>query len=435
MESTESFTSSPVTAARAPLVALAAIVLSWLAEIAAQMGYFGPGGTISLWGVQVAVAQSAMVVSGLVIGLALVGRMDLLARAVTLLFLLVAVLNLALWTLYREAPQLYETQGRVEVIRALSHLVQIALLVWLLRAPGRVWLRSALVIAVVFLATKEVVLRYFSVNELYVFPDKTWEDAHVPVDVEALYAAQDRLMGEQVAALAPQMPGRPDVFALALGGTADQSVFLTEVESVSVLLEAHYGAEARTMRLSNSHDHPMRYPMANRANLARAMKEIGARQGPEDVAFLFLASHGRENLFSLNFPEAGTTDLTAMEFRQMLEHSGIGPAVIVLSACFSGSFIDDIAAPDRLVITAARGDRTSFGCRDGAEWTEFGQSFFDLALRADPDPRKAFAVAARDVTRKELAAGLTPSEPQISEGAKIGEHLDRLLASQNPQDG
>jgi hypothetical protein len=64
--------------------------------------------------VQVAVAQSAVVVAGLVIGLALVGRMDLLARMVTLLFLLVAVLNLALWTLYREAPQLYETEAGVE---------------------------------------------------------------------------------------------------------------------------------------------------------------------------------------------------------------------------------------------------------------------------------------------------------------------------------
>jgi hypothetical protein len=221
----------------------------------------------------------------------------------------------------------------------------------------------------------------------------------------------------------------PEVFALALGGTADQSVFLSEVEKVSAILEAQYGAGGRTLRLANSHDHPTRYPLANRANLARALREIGARQGPEDVAFLFLASHGREDEFSLDFPEAGTTSLSAKDFAGMLRDSGIGPAVIVVSACFSGSFIDDIAAPDRLVITAARGDRSSFGCRDGAEWTEFGQSFFDRALRADPDPRKAFPVAAEDVARKEAADGLTPSLPQISEGAEIGQVLDRLLAT------
>ena len=414
--------------ARPVLVALAAITLSWLAEIAAQAGYYGPGGELSLWGVQTAVAQTAVVVAGLVLALALVGRMDLLARGVTLLFLLVAVLNLLLWTLYRELPELYETQARVSVVRTVSHLLQVALLVWLLRAPLRQWMRAGLVIAVVFLATKEVALRWFSVDELYVFPDVAWAEDYAPVDVEALYAAQDRLMGEQVAGLAPQRTGEPDVFALALGGTADQSVFLTEVESVSSILDAQYGAGARTLRLANSHDHPTRYPLANRANLARALAEIGRRQGAEDVAFLFLASHGREDVFSLDFPEAGTTDLTASDFAAMLRESGIGPAVIVVSACHSGSFIDDIAAPDRLVITAARADRTSVGCRDGAEWTEFGQSFFDLGLRAERDPRTAFAVALEDVARKEQADGLTQSLPQMGAGDEIGAVLDRLLA-------
>lgn len=414
--------------ARPALVALAAIVLSWLAEIAAQVGYFGPGGELSLWGVQMAVAQSAVIVAGLVIGLALVRRIDLLARAVTLLFLLVAVLNLASWTLFRVVPELYATETRVSVLRAGLHLVQIALLVWLVRAPWRQWLRAGLVMAVMFLATKEVALRWFSVDELYVFPDTAWDEAYVPVDVEALYAAQDRLMAGQVADLAPQVPGKPDVFALALGGTSYQSVFLTEVENVSAILDTQYGAGQRTLRLANSDDDPTRYPLANRANLARALAEIGARQGPEDLAFLFLTSHGGEDVFSLSFYEAGTRDLTAQEFAQMLEQSGIGPAVIVLSACHSGSFLEEIAAPDRLIITAARGDRTSFGCRDGAEWTEFGQSFFDRALRAERDPRKAFVLAAEDVARKEAADGLTPSLPQMVEGAEIGPVLDRLLA-------
>lgn len=418
---------APISPSRPALTALAAIVLSWLAEYAAQLGYSGPGGELSLWGVQMAVAQSAVVVAGLVIGLALVGRMDLLARMVTLLFLLVAVLNLALWTLFREAPQLFQTQGRVAALRAASHLVQIALLVWLLRVPGRGWARAGLVMAVVFLGTKDIALRWFSVDALYVFPDAAHAD-RAPVDVEALYAAQDRLMAAQVAALAPETPGVPEVFALALGGTADQSVFLSEVESVAAILDAQYGAGARTFKLANSHDDPTRYPLANRANLARALAEIGARQGAEDLAFLFLTSHGQKDLFKLSFPEAATSDLTAAEFRRMLDDSGIGPAVIVVSACFSGSFIDDIAAPDRLVITAAREDRTSFGCRDGAKWTEFGESFFDRALRAEPDPRRAFRLAVEEVARKEAAGGLTPSLPQIAEGSGIGTVLDRVLA-------
>jgi hypothetical protein len=413
--------------ARPALVAMAAIILHWLAELAAQVGYFGAGGEVSIWGIQTALAQSAVVVAGLVVGLAVVGRIDLALRSVTLLFLLGAVLNLALWTLFREAPEVFETEAGYHAVRGLSLILQLALLVWLLRAPLRHWLRAGLVMSVVFLATQELVTRYFGVDELYYFAEAEAE-GYVPVDVEALYAAQDRLMAGQIAALQPQVPGVPEVFALALGGTADQSVFLSEVESVSALLAGQYGSGARTLRLANSSKHPTRYPLANRANLARGLAAIGDRRGAEDVAFVFLTSHGREDEFALDFYEAGTTNLTAHDFAQMLEASGIGPAVIVVSACFSGSFIDEIAAPDRLIITAARGDRSSFGCRDGAEWTEFGQSFFDLALRAERDPRKAFAIAAEDVARKEAIDGLTQSLPQINEGAEIGAVLDRVLA-------
>jgi hypothetical protein len=271
------------------------------------------------------------------------------------------------------------------------------------------------------------------VDELYVFPDASSDIAEV--DVEALYAAQDRLMSSQIAALAPEVPGVPEVFALTLGGTADQSVFLSEVDAVAAILDASYGSARRTLRLANSEDDPQRYPLASQANLKRALMEIGSRQGPEDLAFLFLTSHGRADVLALDFPQAGTKDLAAPDFAAMLADAQIGPAVIVVSACFSGSFIDDLAAPDRLIITAARTDRTSFGCRDGAEWTEFGQSFFDLALRADADPRSAFRVAAEDVRRKEDAANLTRSEPQIAEGDRIGAVLDQVLSRSALSDG
>jgi Peptidase C13 family len=414
--------------ARPVLVALAAIVIYWLAEIAAQMSYFGPGGQIDPWAIRNAVGQSAVVVTGLIIGHALVGRIELTLRSVTLLFLLGAVLNVALWSLYRAVPQVFETDAGYRGVRLAAQLMQVALLVWLLRAPLRRWVVSGVAMAAVFFGTQTLVERQFQIGELYYFPADSAEDSYVPVDVEALYAAQDGLMDGQIAGLTQQVPGVPEVFALALGGTADQSVFLTEVEIVSDILDAQYGSRQRTLRLANSRDFPTRYPLANRANLARALKAIGERQGPEDMAFLFLASHGGEDVFALDFYEAGTTNLTAPEFAEMLADSRIGPAVIVVSACHSGSFIDDIAAPNRLIITAARADRSSFGCRDGAEWTEFGQSFFDLALRADPDPRKAFTVAAEDVARKEAADGLTPSLPQVSEGAEIGPVLDRVLA-------
>jgi hypothetical protein len=418
------FTPSP---AKPVLVAVAAIAVFWLAEVAGQVTTFGPGGQLSASGLQVAVAQSGIVVVGLILGLALVRRMDLLPRSITLVFLVGALLNLAVWTAYKAAPEWFQSEAGWRTAQAMVLVPQIAVLAWLLRAPLRLWLRTGTVMAVTFLLTQEVAARFVPVSELYVL-QPTEADAGAEVDVEALYAAQDGLMEGQIAGLAPEVPGLPEVFGLFLGGTADQSVFLTEVDSVSDIVDAHFGTGSRSLKLANSHDFPTRYPLASRRNLARALQEIGDRQGPEDLAFLFLTSHGNEDSFALDFPEAGTRDLSAEDFSAMLDASGIGAAVIVVSACFSGSFVDDIEAPDRLIITAARGDRSSFGCRDGAEWTEFGQSFFDLALRAEPDPRKAFALAAADVARKEAEAELVQSLPQISEGSEVGTVLDQILA-------
>jgi hypothetical protein len=412
--------------ARPACVALAAVVLYWVVDVVARIGLYGSGGEIGIWGIHSAIAQSAVIVTGLFLGFAVVRRVDLVLRSVTLVFLLAAFLNLLAWNL---APnvQTLANPAAVKGLQSLLLLPQLALLIWLLRGPLRRWALSGFVVTVAFLGAQELVARHFPVEGLYYLPDQSAE--RPPVDVEALYAAQDRLMAGQIAQIAPDRAGTPDVFGLFLGGTAHESVFLTEVESVSSIVEAQFGAGKRSIRLANSTVHPDRYPLANRANLDLALAEIGKRQGPEDLAFLFLTSHGQKDEFSLDFYEAGTADLSAADFSDMLDRSGIGNAIIVVSACFSGSFIDDIAAPNRLIITAARGDRTSFGCRDGAEWTDFGQSFFDLALRSEPDPRKAFVIAAADVERKEKADELTQSLPQISEGTDIGAVIDRVLAA------
>lgn len=418
-------TPDPHLPVRPALVALAAVTLYWVAELAAQMTHYGPGGQVSAWGVQTALAHSTALVVALFLGLALVRRADLVFRSITLVFLLGTCLNLLVWAwLFRGGDLASPTARRA--LQSLLLLPQLMLLVWLLRAPLRRWVMSGLVMTAVFLGAQEGVARYLPVGGLYHVYDP---GEAPPIDVEMLYAAQDRLMAYQIAGLEPQNPGTPEVFGLFLGGTAHQSVFLSEVEAVAGILDDQFGAGTRSIRLANSTRHPDRYPLANRANLRRALAEIGQRQGPEDMAFLFLTSHGYQDNLALEFYAAGTSDLAAAEFAEMLDASGIGPAVIVVSACHSGSFIDDISAPNRLVITAARADRTSFGCRDGAEWTEFGQSFFDIALRSEPDPRKAFAIAAEDVARKETVEDLRQSLPQISEGAEIGAVLDQILAA------
>lgn len=407
----------------ATLRAVAAVVVFWLVEMVCQRLYFGPGAShFSTWGMTWALADTAIVLIALGLGLLLIGRVDLLARAITWTFVIGCITAPLTWFWLLPYKD-YDADWLLW--QAVQSAPPMGMLIWL--AHGRRWRWLVGVVPALIYLGSALFTGQFTEYEALVWADDG-DSSYQPLDVEALYGAQDGLLATGIAALQPQRPGKPDVFALLLGGTADQSVFLSEVEKVGPILDAQYGTEGRTLRLVNSEDNPMLYPMANRANLARALQAIGDRMGPEDLAFVFMTSHGGVGLFGLSFHQAGTGNLTAPEFATMLRDSHIGPAVIVVSSCHAGSFIPAIKAPDRLIIAAARSDRTSFGCANGRAWTEFGQSFFDTALRVEPDPRLAFVSASADVRWKEMWGLRLASHPQIEEGELIGPVLDAVLA-------
>ena len=100
--------------------------------------------------------------------------------------------------------------------------------------------------------------------------------------------------------------------------------------------------------------------------------------------------------------------------------------MIVVSACYSGGFIEPLRDDNTIVITAAAPDRTSFGCEAGRDFTYFGEAL--LPRRAGenraPSPQ-AFELARQIVTQREAAERLPASLPQMSVGRSIGELLQR----------
>src|SRR5690606_8754713 len=104
--------------------------------------------------------------------------------------------------------------------------------------------------------------------------------------------------------------------------------------------------------------------------------------------------------------------------------SGIRNRLLIVSACFSGGFIPDLATPDTLVITAARHDRPSFGCGDSGSATYFGQALLVEGLNRDGGLVDAFDHARRQVGRREMREGHEPSFPQINVGDRIRARLD-----------
>jgi hypothetical protein len=66
--------------------------------------------------------------------------------------------------------------------------------------------------------------------------------------------------------------------------------------------------------------------------------------------------------------------------------------VVVVSACYSGIFVPALQTDNRMVLTAARPDRTSFGCGEANVYTFFDQCF----LESIPQSRD-FPALARNV--------------------------------------
>jgi hypothetical protein len=88
-------------------------------------------------------------------------------------------------------------------------------------------------------------------------------------------------------------------------------------------------------------------------------------------------------------------------------------------------FVPALSAPNRLVITAARQDRTSFGCSATEKYTYFDDCVLTAFRGAHDFPDLASAAQAC-VARKEKDTGMSPpSEPQVSLGTDIAANLPR----------
>jgi hypothetical protein len=96
---------------------------------------------------------------------------------------------------------------------------------------------------------------------------------------------------------------------------------------------------------------------------------------------------------------------------------GLRPTVAIISACHSGVFLDD-AAPNRIILTAARADRTSFGCGAAFDYTYYDSCLFDHwpHSRNFIDLYNAVVLCVED---KERQMNVTPSEPQASFGTAV----------------
>jgi Peptidase C13 family len=209
---------------------------------------------------------------------------------------------------------------------------------------------------------------------------------------------------------------------------------MKEVNAVSRLFRERFGAEGKIVQLVNNRKSSASSPLATTTSLRAALQRMAeVMDKDEDLLFLFLTTHGsRSHRLALDFWPLQLHELHPARLRGMLDESGVRNRVIVVSACYSGGFVDALRNEHTLVISASAPDKNSFGCSDEAEWTYFGKAYFDEALRKTHSFVTAFELAKPVIAEREREQGYQPSDPQMALGEEIKPKLlllERQLAA------
>ena len=243
--------------------------------------------------------------------------------------------------------------------------------------------------------------------------------------LEAAMYSQSELLEETLRALAPAREGRIDMYFVGIAGWAAQDVFLKEVEFARTQFDESFGTSGRSLLLVNNPDTVAHVPLATVTGIGRTLTALADIMDPEDILFLFLTSHGsKSDGFALEHGELPLDDLAADQLGEMLRAADINWKVVVVSACFSGVFIEPVKDDRTLIMTAASADKESFGCSDDADMTYFGRAFFERSVPESESFISAFDQARELIHEWELDRG-HHSEPQIHRPAAVLQQLAR----------
>lgn len=253
--------------------------------------------------------------------------------------------------------------------------------------------------------------------------DADWP-ATGPSPEQVLYS-QPKMVADALAKLTPRVSGKPNLYLVTFAGDGGEDVFRNEAEYATQLFPQRFGPTAHTLVLENNPASLSTHPLASWSNLEATLDGVAKVMKPDqDILMLYITSHGDEDhnllvdMDPLPLDQIGAPDLAAILAKRPFKWK-----VLVISACYSGGFVPPLHGNGTLVLTAARTDRSSFGCGSDSDATYFGKAWLVDALNQTPDFIAAFKQASGEINGWEQRDKLTPSEPQINIGSGIAEQL------------
>jgi hypothetical protein len=246
----------------------------------------------------------------------------------------------------------------------------------------------------------------------------------------AWHLAQHEKLTSALTKIAPQRKGVVDAYVVVIGLDSDP-VFKKETAEVLNVLQRRFGATTRSLRLAaGSSIDAGDAPQGSPANLAIALASIARKMDlKEDVLVFYSTSHGDKKLgLVYRDGENGFGMIAPKRLKSLLDELNFKRRILLLSACYSGVFVPELANDHSVIVTAASSSRPSFGCTPGNDWTFFGDALVNNAMRKSQPMAKATDEATGLISIWESKLGLQSSQPQVSIGDETTKWLTALEA-------
>ena len=237
---------------------------------------------------------------------------------------------------------------------------------------------------------------------------------------------QRRRLDTALSALRSERGAYLDAYVVSIALDSDP-VFAREAREAAKVLERRYDAKGRTLTLAGPDGESDTLPHGSIDALIVSLARIAELMDPEeDVLVLYTTSHGIDLGLAYHYGDNGYGVLSPARFKAVLDELGIKRRILLLSACFSGVFVDPLASEDTAILTAAASNRSSFGCAPENDWTFYGDALINNALRSPQSLGDAAEEAMNLVAKWEVEKRLIASVPQTRIGKGVSAWLPGL---------
>lgn len=168
-------------------------------------------------------------------------------------------------------------------------------------------------------------------------------------------------------------------------------------------------------------------PFAHLGNFQKTIKHIGRQVGEKDLVVILLSSHGNVGYVANQIGKQRYGDITAGHIKTVLQDLKDTPTVLIISACYSGSLISSLEAPNRIILTAASKSKASWGCAPLDKNTFFIDELFGKSFDASLTLKEVFEKTEKQIIQREEAQKLSHSEPQIFVGDRMRDFANETL--------